>query len=176
MRTPVLETERLLLRPLTVEDAYSAYENWTSDADVARFMRWERHKEIAETRAWLKSEELLVDGDAVYNWGMVEKESGRLIGSVGIVWNEEEGMYELGYNVMKACWGKGYATEAARRVVQFGMEELKQKCFFCCHAKENPASGRVLEKLGFRYRNDGVYYSRDRKKCFEAKEYLLIVE
>lgn len=176
MRTPTLETERLLLRPLTVEDACSAFENWTSDEDVARFMRWERHRDVSETWAWLEVEELLVESDEVYSWGMVEKETGELIGSAGLVWNEEEGLFEPGYNVMKARWGRGYATEAARCIVDYALGELGQKRLFCCHAKENPASGRVMEKVGFRYRNDGVYYSRDRKKRFEAREYLLIVE
>ena len=68
MRTPILETERLLLRPMTVNDAESAFANWTNDPDVARFMRWERHKDVSETREWLASEEALVESDAIYNW------------------------------------------------------------------------------------------------------------
>ena len=78
MKTPILETERLLLRPLTVDDTESAFANWTSDSDVARFMRWELHKNIAETREWLLSEETLIESDRVYNWGFILKETGEL--------------------------------------------------------------------------------------------------
>lgn len=176
MKTPVLETERLILRPMTAEDAPSAFSNWTSDEDVARFMRWEKHNKIEETIAWLEAEEAMLGSDDVWNWGIVWKESGALIGSVGLVMNEAEGLYELGYNVMKAHWGQGIATEAARRVMEFFRAELGQMTLFCCHAKDNPASGRVIEKLGFVYRGDGAYFSRDGKKRFEAREYLLNVE
>ena len=175
MRTPILETERLLLRPMTVSDAESAFANWTSDPDVARFMRWERHTAVADTRAWLAAEEAAVEGDQVYNWGFVLKETGALIGSGGLVWVEAKGMYELGYNIMKQCWNRGLATEAARRIIDFGTTELRQTQFFCRHAKDNPASGRVMTKVGFQYQRDGVYVSWNQERRFESKEYLLAV-
>ena len=173
MKTPVMETDRLILRPLTEADAQAAFENWTSDAQVARFMRWERHADIAQTKEWLAAEAALADSEDVYDWGLVEKQSGELIGSAGLVFNEDEGMFELGYNVMKNRWGQGYATEAARCIVEFGIKVLGQAALFCCHARENPASGKVMEKIGFVYRSDGVYRSRDGVKCFAAREYVL---
>ncbi len=175
MRTPVLETERLILRPLTVSDAETVFTNWTSDPDVARFMRWELHKSISETQEWLAAEEELIERDSVYNWGFVLKETGELIGSGGLVFIESKGMYELGYNIMKKCWGQGFATEAAQRIIDFGKNELKQKQFYCCHAKDNPASGKVMTKVGFQYQHDGTYSSWNQERTFESKEYLLII-
>ena len=159
MKTPVLETERLLLRPLSADDAESAFSNWTSDPDVAKFMRWELHKNVSETREWLVSEETLIEGDGVYNWGFVLKETGELIGSGGLVFIDYKDMYELGYNIMRKYWNQGLTTQ-----------------FYCCHAKDNPASGKVMTKLGFRYQHDGVYYSWNQERKFESKEYLLIIE
>lgn len=176
MRTPVLETERLLLRPMTANDAESVFRNWTSDPDVAKFMRWELHKHVSETREWLTSEEALVESDAVYNWGFVLKETGELIGSGGLVYIEFKGMFELGYNIMKKYWGRGLTTEAAQRIIDFGKNELKQTKFYCCHAKGNPASGKVMTKVGFRYQKDGAYSSWNQERTFESKEYLLIIE
>ena len=173
MKTPILETERLLLRPMTVNDAISAYTNWTSDPDVAKFMRWELHKSISETQQWLASEEALVESDTVFNWGIVLKETGELVGSGGLVYIEAKGMYELGYNIMKKYWGQGIATEAARSIIDFGKNELMQKKFYCCHAKDNPASGRVMVKIGFLYQNDGIYHSWNQERTFESKEYIL---
>ena len=176
MKTPTLETERLLLRPMTTQDADMAFDNWTGDPDVARFMRWELHKSITETSEWLASEEALVESDAGYNWGFVLKETGELIGSGGLVYIESKGMYELGYNIMTKYWGQGLATEAAQRIIAFGKNELKQTKFYCCHAKDNPASGSVMTKIGFKYQNDSTYYSWNHERKFESKEYLLIIE
>lgn len=173
MKTPILETERLLLRPLTTKDAESAFSNWTSDPNVARFMRWELHKDVLETFEWLASEETLVESDTVYNWGFVNKETNELIGSGGLIYIESKGMYELGYNIMKEYWGQGLATEAAQRIIDFGKNELKQTQFYCCHAIDNPASGKVMTKVGFQYQHDGVYYSRNKERQFQSKEYLL---
>ena len=176
MKTPILETERLILRPLCVNDAEDIYKNWTSDPEVARFMRWELHKDISETREWLSAEEQCVESDSVYNWGFVLKETEELIGSGGLVFIESKGMYELGYNIMKKYWGKGLATEASHMIIDFAKKELNQKQFYCCHAKDNPASGKVMMKVGFKYQNDGVYYSWNRERKFESKEYLLVCE
>lgn len=176
MKTPVLETERLFLRPLTVNDADAVFANWTSDPDIAKFMRWELHKDIKETRQWLTAEEDLVKSDSVYNWGFVLKQTGELIGSGGLVYIESKGMYELGYNIMKKYWGQGLTTEAAEKIIDFGKKELMQKRFYCCHAKDNPASGRVMTKVGFQYQHDSVYYSWNQERKFESKEYVLIIE
>ncbi len=176
MKTPVIETERLLLRPMTIADAEAVFANWTSDPDVARFMRWERHKSVSDTREWLTCEEASVESDAVYNWGFVLKETGELIGSGGLVFVEAKGMYELGYNLMKKYWNQGIATEAARRMIDFGIDELRQTCFYCCHATDNPASGRVMTKAGFRYRGECTYESWNRERRFACKEYMLDVK
>ena len=129
MKTPILATERLLLRPLTVDDAESAFANWTSDPDVAKFMRWELHKSISETREWLLSEETLIESDRVYNWGFILKETGELIGSGGLVFVDSKDMYELGYNMMRKYWRKGLTTEAANAIIGFGKNKLMQKQF-----------------------------------------------
>lgn len=175
MKTPILETERLILRHLSIDDAETIYQNWTSDPEVAKFMRWELHKNVSETREWLSSEEACVESDGVYNWGFVLKETGELIGSGGLVFIEEKGMYELGYNVMKKYWGLGIATEASERIIDYGINELKQRQFYCCHAKDNPASGKVMMKVGFVYQNDGEYCSWNNERRFECKEYILVV-
>ncbi len=174
MKTPILETTRLILRPLSANDAETIYKNWTSDPAVAKFMRWELHKDVSVTREWLSAEETLIESDEVFNWGFVLKETGELIGSGGLIFVEEKGMYELGYNIMKKYWGQGLATEASEKIIEYGTNELKQTKFYCCHAKDNPASGKVMMKVGFVYQNDGEYYSWDKTRRFESKECLLV--
>ena len=173
MKVPVLETERLLLRPLSLEDAEEIFQNWASDPEVARFMRWNTHQSVEDTREWLRSELDDPLSPSCYDWGFVCKTDGRLIGSGGLVFQEQKGMYELGYNLMKKYWNQGLATEAAREIVRYALEDLGQTQLFCCHAKENPASGRVMEKAGFVYQQDGEYSKLDNSRHFETKEYIL---
>ena len=173
MKTPILETKRLILRTLKREDAQEVFLNWTSDSVVAEFMRWNKHEDVTVTEEWLKTEEQLVESNEIYNWGILLKETNELIGSIGLVWIEDKELYELGYNIMQKYWNKGFATEAAQRVVLYGLNELEQVRLYCCHAENNPASGRVMRKVGFQYYGDSVYYSWDQKKKFKAKEYIL---
>lgn len=173
MKTPVLETERLVLRPLTLEDAELIYIDWGRDEEVARFMRWSPHQSVEETKEWLAREEAALMSGDVFTWGFVRKENQRLIGSGGLVFSKEHQMYELGYNLVRNCWGKGLATEAAERIVEFARESLHAGHLFATHALENMASGRVIEKLGFTYQNEGTYSSFDGSKDFCSKEYIL---
>ena len=172
MKTPILETERLILRPLYEKDAQEIYQNWASDPEVAKYMIWNTHQNVEVTRAWLFYVEKNIDEVGIYDWGFVRKSDQVLIGSGVLYYKEDRGMFSLGYNIMKACWKQGYASEAAARMVQFATEELHQQRLFACHAKDNPNSGRVMEKIGFCYTNDTGYDNMDGTKHFEAKEYL----
>lgn len=67
MDTPILETERLILRPLTAADAEEAYTNWTSDPDVARYMTWSTHPDAEATKGWLTETEKSIDSDTAYD-------------------------------------------------------------------------------------------------------------
>lgn len=173
MNTPILETKRLLLRPMKASDVEEVFRNWTSDPEVAKFMRWSTHENVEVTREWLQSEEDELESDELFDWGFVLKETGELIGSGGLSYVESRGVYELGYNIMRKYWNQGLTTEAAKCIVEFALNELGQNELFCCHAKDNPASGRVMEKAGFVYQKDAVYESWDKTRHFESKEYLL---
>lgn len=173
MLTPTLETVRVLLRPLTVADAETAYNAWTSDPEVARFMRYSTHASLKNTQEWLALEEQNTLTDTNYTWGFVLKETGALFGSGGINYSEPHGAFELGYNIARPYWGRGLTTEACRAILDFAAQTLGVREFFSCHSKDNPASGRVLEKLGFVYQKDGLYKSFDGTRTFDAREYSL---
>lgn len=82
--TQTIETERLLLRPLTPEDAPMMYANWANDPDVTRWLRWEPHKNVDETRELLAAWALLYPNGDYYEWGIVEKATGQLFGTIGV--------------------------------------------------------------------------------------------
>lgn len=95
----------------------------------------------------------------------------RLVGSVGLA--EGQGTAELGYWVARDCWGRGYASEAARAVLGLA-RTLGHRRIVANHFTDNPASGRVLEKLGFRRTGRLVErFSQARGHAFPAREYAL---
>lgn len=172
MRTPVLETERLILRPLKAKDAEEVFRNWASDPEVARYMTWSTHANSDVTREWLIAVEENIEAEGRYEWGFERKSDHMLIGSGGIYYKQDAKMYTMGYNLMRDCWNQGYTTEAAARILEFAVNELQQKRLFAYHAKENTISGKVMEKVGFHYIKDTDYDSVDGTRHFEAREYL----
>ena len=173
MRTPIIETERLVLRPLFVQDAEVIFDRWTSDDRVSKYVRWSTHKNIKETIDWLSMEENNITSDEVYQWGFEMKESGYLFGGGGIRFNITEKVFELGYNIMHRYWYQGYTTEAAKAILDFAINTLNEKEFMACHALENPASGRVMEKCGFLYEKNEIHTKFDGVTSYEVKKYRL---
>jgi ribosomal-protein-alanine N-acetyltransferase len=171
MVTPTLETERLILRPARASDAELIFKNWTSDPDVSEYLRWNVHKSIDETITWLSFTESNVSDENSYDWLFVLKEINEPVGSGGMFYNDVHSMFEIGYCLMKQYWGFGLATEAAKEFMKFAVTKLNKQSFFACHAKENPISGRVLEKLGFVYSGNGQYASFDGKRVYKSAEY-----
>lgn len=169
-KEPILETERLILRPLTVEDAEDCFK-WASDERVARFMSYPKAKDISEEIEWLKFVET---DENEYNWGFVIKESGELIGSGSIGPDKFiNGYWGIGYNIKYDYWNNGYTTEAMQEIIRFAHKKLGVKKFCSDHAVENHASGRVMEKCGMKFHHYGEYSKLDNSKTFKAKFYTL---
>ena len=174
-----IETERLLLRPLTAADADIAYHGWTGDPEVAKYVSWLPHHSIEDTIEWLKEIAWTTDacGNIVANdnyiWGFVQKDTGALFGSGGLIWEQDRQLFQVGYNIMKTHWNHGYTTEAMKAILHFASVHLGIKKVAGGHAKENLASARVIEKLGFVYDRDDITPHVDGIKVFDSREYLL---
>ncbi|MGB0124348.1 MAG: GNAT family N-acetyltransferase, partial [Silvibacterium sp.] len=121
MRLP-LETSRLSLRPMTLEDEL-ALAAVLGDAET---MRWYPHPfSREEVRGWIERQiSRYSSGTGLL--GLVEKQSGRLIGDCGVVWQDVEDRMELevGYHVNRGFWNHGFATEAARAVIDSAFSDL----------------------------------------------------
>lgn len=167
-----LETERLILRELKLEDAEEVYKNWTSDDDVSRYVRWCTHKNIEETKEYLKYEIKRCEEGNYYTWGITLKENSELIGAIA-AFPSEDNRIELGYNISQKHWNKGYTTEALKRVMDFLINDIGIKHFRCAHAVLNPASGRVMQKAGFKYAKNEMCEKFDGSSSFECKVYYL---
>ena len=161
-----ITTERLILRPLTLDDAEAAFE-WTGDERVTKYMIYSTHESIETTKEWLRT---VKSTDTQFEFGFVRKSDGKLIGSGGIRLLED-GFWEFGYNFRFDCWGMGYATEASKAMIdhvrsKFGDVPLRAEC-----AAENTASAHVIEKCGLVFKGFGEYTSYDGLKTFKAKTY-----
>ena len=174
--TQEIVTERLLLRRLLPQDADMMYENWASDPEVTRFLRWEPHRNALQTAGLLAAWATLYPNPDYYQWAIVEKATGQVFGSISIynsllgepqqkaAWpglDLSEGIWEPGYCIGKAWWNKGFTTEALRAVVEYWFRNTDSNWLCCCYAKENPASGRVMQKAGFAYHLDGIDHKFD---------------
>lgn len=169
-----LETKRLILRKLKLEDADQAFKNWCSDDEVSKYMTWSTAKTIQDTSNWLAFVQKVYTENINYEWGIVLKETNELIGSIGMYLKEEfDNRYEIGYAISKKYWGNGYTTEASRCVMDYLINQEGIKGFLGRHAKLNGASGSVMQKVGFRYIKDGWYEKLDKSNKCETKEYYL---
>lgn len=146
-----LETPRLFLRRLRLADRDAVF-SYAGNRDNTLHMAWATHENAEDTLRFLKLEEENALFGRQYNWGIVEKRTGALVGTVGISrLDPENGSGELGFILHRDLWGRGYAAEAAERVIRFGfvtvgLEKIDAYCFL-----NNEASRRVLAKLGMRY-------------------------
>lgn len=164
---PTIETERIILRPLTTDDAEAVFE-WTGDERVAEYMIYPCHQSIEVTKMWLAS---LKNLENEYTWGFVRKSDGILIGSGGIGFRTDENVWSFGYNFRYDCWGFGYATESAKRMIEYVVECHNAKEFVSEHAVDNPASGRVIEKCGLVFESYSEYTKFDESQTFKSKKY-----
>lgn len=149
--TQRLETDRIILRPFTVEDAPAMYRNWASDPEVTRFLTWPPHANVGVTEFVLRDWVSHYGEPEYYQWAMELKSIGEPVGSIAVVNSQAEGklsIAEVGYCLGKAWWGQGLMPEAARAVRDFLFDRVGYDCIQAGHDVNNPKSGRVMQKVG----------------------------
>lgn len=140
-------TERLLLRPGWLEDAPALYQAIADQAIVRNLASAPWPYSLADAEAFLATER----DPATANMLIFRRTSAapELVGGIGFG-RRPSGAIELGYWVARPHWGKGYATEAGRAVIDMARQSLGMSKLISGHFVDNPASGRVLEKIGFK--------------------------
>jgi RimJ/RimL family protein N-acetyltransferase len=164
-----LRTERLFLRPAWLEDAPELARAIGQEPVVRMLARvpWPYREEHA--RAWIGMSK---DPRLPTALITLPEENGRIVGGCGLHEDELAGI-EVGYWIEPACWGRGYATEALRGVLSYA-RTIGHRRIFSRHAADNPASGRVLRKAGFRPTGRALaFHSLGRGARVEAPEYVL---
>ena len=172
--TRTIETARLTLRRLELADAEKMFRNWTSDDKVTRFLRWDAHKAISDTKDMIQQ---WVDGyqeNSTYYWGIYLKD-GEMIGSIGItITSEYDSKGELGYKIGSRWWNQGYSSEAARAVIAYMFRNTDIERIESYSSVENPASSRVMEKIGMHYEGLLRHYYKTRDSFHDCTLYGII--
>ena len=147
MKAPeTIQTERLTLRKVCVDDALAIFEGYAQDPEVTRFMIWKPHKNIQETEQFLSACQELWREEKDFAYAITLKRNSQLIGMFAV--HPMKLKIEVGYGMARAFWGKGYMTEALREVIDWA---LAQPDIFRVQATcdvENIGSARVMEKAG----------------------------
>lgn len=145
---PIIETERLILRKLTIEDAADMFE-YASEPLVSQFVPWEVHKSIEDSREFLR---FILNGYEKNNkltWAIELKSEQKMIGTMDFVkWTDKHYRAEIAYVLSHHYWGKGFTHEAARALTEFGFDKMGLNKVEASIVPDNFQSQRVLEKLG----------------------------
>lgn len=150
--TQTIETERLILRKFNLKDVTSAFKNWASDKEVQYFYREPVYETKEKTEALLKDYIEKYKGLNYYRWAVILKESGECIGQIAYFFvDSENNSAEIEYCIGKHFQNKGYATEAAVNVIDFGFKKISLHKVQISHMGGNNKSKRVIEKCGFKY-------------------------
>ena len=167
---PTISTERLVLRRIKGDDVEDMYE-YSSDARVTEYLTWSPHPDKTYTLEYISYLQSRYRTGDFYDWAVVLKDSGKMIGTCGFTrFDYANNSAEIGYVLNTEYHGQGIATEAVKKVLEFGFEKLCLNRIEGKYMVENAASRRVMEKcfmtfegvrregmlIKGRYRNVGV--------------------
>ncbi len=148
---PTLETDRLILRKMTPSDAEAVFA-YASDPEVTRYVVWDTHRSIQDSRAFLELAVQKYKSGGEPDWGIVYKGDHRFVGTCGFVgWDGDHARAEIGYVLSREYWGRGLMPEAVRAMIAFGFERMGLNRIEARCIAENTASARVMEKVGMIY-------------------------
>lgn len=154
---PILKTKHLILRPLVLDDAEAMYHNWASDSRVTKYLTWNPHESVNDTKEIIRIWMAEYANSPNITLGIVHEEKSQLIGTINffkvdMAFKEAE----IGYCLAYDYWNQGLMSEALQEFIRFGFETLGFLKVKACHDAKNPASGKVMEKAGMNYISSSV--------------------
>ncbi|MCL2409477.1 MAG: GNAT family N-acetyltransferase [Oscillospiraceae bacterium] len=165
-----LETERLILRPFNPDD-FEAVHSWASNLANVRYMARGPNSE-EDTRAFLARTK------SGYDFAIVLKESGKVIGSCGIYPDKNNDTAELGWILHMDHWKNGYGTELAGELIRYGFEDLKLRRIYAPCAAVNYSSYRIMERNKMRREalHIKAFWARVDKEWIDEAVYAILAE
>lgn len=170
-----IETSRLLLRPFEAGDS-EAVETYVARWEIASMTTRIAHPYPKGAAAeWIAGHAAARADGSEHTFAITLQGKGEPVGAISLR-DSEPGNLELGYWLAPEQWGQGLATEAAQAMVVFGFEKLGAEGLTSGHFADNPASGRVIEKAGFRANGIARQWSEARQGFVDANRFLLTRE
>ncbi len=176
--TKILESARLLLRPFQLEDAPAMYANWASDAEVTKYLTWQAHKSIEDSRTILSDWVPRYSRPDYYLWAIGLKEHGGMpVGSIAAVKQDDAvQMVHIGYCIGKKWWRQGITSEALARLIAYFFEEVGMNRIESRHDPRNPNSGKVMQKCKLRYEGTQRQADWNNQGICDAAYYAILAE
>ena len=176
IKIPTLETNRLILRKILVGDCADVYE-YSSRPETSRYLLWNAHENPKYTKKYLSYLQTAYRNEEFFDFGLVDKESGKMIGTCGFTdFDMDNKSAEIGYVLNPDFWGKGLAREAIMRVMAFGFAELRLHRITAKIMTGNSASKRVAEKCGMRHESTHVESMRIKGNYETIEEYAILAK
>ena len=150
--TATIQTDRLILRQLTLDDVQAAFRNWTNDPKVTEFLAWLPHGNIEVTKSVFSGWIAKYAEPDFYQWAIVVKDINEPIGTITVnTIDEKTDTVQIGYCIGSSWSHKGYTSEAFCAVISFLFEKVGVQRIEAHHDPENPNSGKVMRKCGLSY-------------------------
>ena len=174
----VFETERLLLREFNADDVDAVYA-YAGDAENTIYMDWgPANREEVRNFVQSRLAQQITEPRRIFDFAVCIKATGQLVGSMGLFFGDDGQQAELGYTINKAFWGKGYASEAAKGMLQFGFMNLNLHRISARCDSMNTASERVMQRLGMRFEGEAKSAEyvrvRARRQWRSVKHYAML--
>ena len=166
-----IESKRLLLRPFTLDDVDDVY-LYASDDEVTRYMIWDSHQDIDETKRVV--EKFYMPRLGVF--AIELKEERKCIGCIDLRLEPKHDKAEVGYVLNRNYWNKGYMTEALKRLIDHALSKLGLNRIEAVHDIRNIASGKVMEKSGMRYEGIGRQEVKVKGNYIDRARYAILRE
>lgn len=150
-KIPEMESERLIFRTIKKKDLNDIFE-YSSDPRTSEYLLWEPHESVEFTKKFIDIILSKYKSGEYNDWAIVLKESKKMIGTCGLTRIDERNRtIEIGYVINPEYWGRGLATEAAKRVVKFAFEELGANRVEARFLYGNERSLNVMKKIGMKF-------------------------
>jgi ribosomal-protein-alanine N-acetyltransferase len=146
----ILETERLSMRKWSLADAEAALDLW-GDPLVMKYVG-KPVRDVDEAQNWLEWAMTYEEKHRFCRWPVVERASGQVIGSCGLMYQNDQRFIDLGYYFTPSRWGRGYATEISAACIRYAFDNLDVCELIATVDINNRPSQRVLDKCGFEFR------------------------
>jgi ribosomal-protein-alanine N-acetyltransferase len=172
--TPTIETPRLVLRKITLDDTGDIFD-YGRMPEVSRFCIWETHTSDEDAKAYIRSAIAKYENNEPSDWGIFLKSENKLIGAIGYVFVSHRNFScEVGYAISKNHWGQGITTEALKAVINhlfndMGFHRVEARCYF-----ENAGSYRVMEKAGMIYEGTAIDQMYVKGSFWTMRQYAIV--